>query len=274
MSQIAMKKRNDKDSGSDVDLTAWMVTFGDLLMLLLTFFVMLLTMSSMDSQALKTIFTVFGGAIGPMEFSDMEQVTPAEDIVHEGAGGPMEFPDLNMIRVLKDRDKKVIEVKKDTYVENPEALEDILAMDVDTEHDEVLERLKEIIDISGDKRGVVITLQERILFDSGKAEIKAAVFPILDWIAEALDRVSNDILIMGHTDNVPMRSGRYRSNWELSLYRALSVHSYFVENKGLEPERLAVGGYGDLRPRFPNTTREGRQKNRRVEIIIKRTQDN
>jgi len=239
-------------------------------MLLLTFFVMLLSMTSMDDKALKSMFSIFTGAIGPLEFSDTERVTTARDMMHKGAGGPMEFPDLDMIRVLKNRYDQIIEEKKDTHTTNLEILEDILAIADDTEHAEMLERLKEVIGISRDERGVIITLQEMVLFDSGEADIKPVVFPLLDWIAEILDPIPNDVLIMGHTDNVPMRSDRYRSNWELSLYRALNVHSYFVEKKSLSPERFAVGGYGDLRPRFPNNIKEGRQKNRRVEIIIKK----
>jgi len=265
-----MKKRNNKDDGPQIDTTLWMVTFGDLLMLLLTFFVMLLSMTSMDDKALKSMFSIFTGAIGPLEFSDTGRVKTARDIVQQGTGGAMESPDLDMISVLKNRYDQIIEEKEDVNVTNLEILEDVLALEGDTEHDEMLERLKEVIDISEDERGVIMTLQETVVFGSGEADVKPVVFPLLDWIAEVLDSIPNDVLIMGHTDNVPMRSDLYRSNWELSLYRALNVHSYFVEKKGLSPERFAVGGYGDLRPRFPNNIKEGRQKNRRVEIIIKK----
>jgi chemotaxis protein MotB len=265
-----MKKDTNKDDGFKMDTTLWMVTFGDLLMLLLTFFVMLLSMTSMDTKALKTMFSIFRGAIGPMEFSEMERVRTTRDLLHEGSGGSMEFPDLNKITVLKDRYRKIVEKKMD--VNNLEILKDILAPEGDTEHDEMLEDLKEVIGISEDERGVILTLQDMVLFDPGEAEIKSNVFLLLDLIAEVLDSIPNNVLIMGHTDNVPIRSERYRSNWELSLYRALSVHTYFVEKNGLSPERFAAGGYGDLRPRFPNNIREGREKNRRVEIIVKKTQ--
>jgi chemotaxis protein MotB len=267
-----MKKDNNKDDGPEIDTTLWMVTFGDLLMLLLTFFVMLMSMSSMDQEALQTVCSIFTGATGPMEFSEMERVKTERDVLQQGAGGSMEFPDLNKIEVFKDRYRKIVEEKKGVDINNLEILEDILAPEDDTEHDEMLESLKEVISISQDERGVILTLQDMVLFDPGEAEIKPIVFPLLDWIAEVLDSIPNDVLIMGHTDNVPIRSERYRSNWELSLYRALNVHTYFVEKKGLSPERFAVGGYGDLRPRFPNNIKEGRQKNRRVEIIVKKTQ--
>ena len=267
-----MKKDNTKDDGPKMDTTLWMVTFGDLLMLLLTFFVMLMSMSSMDIKALKTMFSIFRGAIGPLELSDTERVKAVRDIVHKGAGGSLGLPDLDKLSVLKDHYRKVVKEKKDMNINNLEILEDILAMEGDTEYDDMLADLKEVIGISEDERGVIITLQEMVLFDLGEADIQPTVFPLLDWIAEVLDSIPNDVLIMGHTDNVPIRSDRYRSNWELSLCRALNVHGYFVEKKGLSPERFAVGGYGDLRPRFPNNIKEGRQKNRRVEIIVKRTQ--
>lgn len=246
-----------------------MVTFGDMLMLLLTFFVMLLSMSSMDLGALKSIFSIFGEAVSPTASSDMDQTKTAYDIMHKGAGGVLEIPDLGMITVLKDRYHEVVKKKGDIDITNLEVLKDVLAMK-DTEHDEIPDDLKEVIDISEDERGLIITLQETVMFDSGEAEIKPTVFPLLDWLAQVLDPISNDMLIMGHTDNVPIRNARYRSNWELSLYRALNVHRYFVEKAGVPPKRFGVGGCADLRPRFPDDTSEGRRKNRRVEIIIKR----
>jgi len=265
-----MKKETNKDDGSKTDTTLWMVTFGDLLMLLLTFFVMLLSMSSMDTKALRTITSIFTGAIGPLEFSDWGSVKQPADLVQQGAGGSMEIPDLNTITLLKSRYGAIVSENKDTDISNLELFKDVFDTGDDPEQDEMLKQLKEFIRISEDERGVVIALQETIVFDSGEAKIKPSIFPLLDWIAEVLDSIPNDILIMGHTDNLPVKTGRYRSNWELSLYRALNVHSYFVEKKSLSPERFAVGGYGDLRPLFPNNTREGRQKNRRVEIILKK----
>jgi chemotaxis protein MotB len=263
-----MRKRDSTDSGAKMDTTLWMVTFGDLLMLLLTFFVLLLSMSSMDMKSLKEMFSIFGGAIGPLELSDKDRVTPRA-IVHKGAGGQMELSDLDMIRAVKNHYRQIMAKRKDIFSSNPDILEDIPPLEGDSDQDEMMDGLKEIVGVSEDERGIIITLQEMVLFDSGKADIKPNIFPLLDSISEILEPIPNDILIMGHTDNLPMKSNRYRSNWELSLYRALNVHNYFIERKGLSPKRFAVGGYGDLRPRFPNKTREDRQKNRRVEIIIK-----
>lgn len=266
-----MKKRTSKDDGLEIDTSLWMVTFGDLLMLLLTFFVLLLSMSSMDTKALKNMFSIFRGAIGALEFSDTEGVKPARDILHEGAGGSLELPGLHELSVLRDRYLRAVKEKKAMNSNGLQMLKDILIPESDFKQDDVVKNLKNVVDISQDERGVILTLQDMVLFDSGKAEIKPTAYPLLDWLAEVLYSIPNDVLIMGHTDNVPMRSARYRSNWELSLYRALSVHSYLVENKSLSPERFGVGGYGDLRPLVPNNIRGGQEKNRRVEVIVKRT---
>jgi len=265
-----MRKRNSNDNGANIDTTGWMVTFGDLLMLLLTFFVLLLSMSSMDLRALKTMFSVFSGAVGPLELSNMKRVGVPRDIMQRGAGGAMQLPDMETIKLLKDRYHQAIAKKKDGRITDLEVLQDVFAGEGNTGQDEMPEGLRGAIDLLEDERGMVITLQEMVLFDSGRAEIRPILFPLLDWIAEVLDSIPNNVLVMGHTDNVPVRSGRYRSNWELSIHRALNVHGYFVEKKGLSPKRFAVGGYGDLRPRFPNDTGEGRQKNRRVEIIVRK----
>jgi chemotaxis protein MotB len=94
---------------------------------------------------------------------------------------------------------------------------------------------------------------------------------MLDIVSNILSGVKNEILVMGHTDNIPIRNKQYRSNWELSLYRALNVQKYFIQNKNISSSRFGVGGYGDTRPQVPNDTKENRTKNRRVEIILRKT---
>jgi chemotaxis protein MotB len=254
-----------------MDTTAWMVTFGDLLMLLLTFFVLLLSMSSMDVKSLKVMFSIFSGASGPLELSELKAIRNARDL--SGGSGALETSQLKMIKFLKDLTGEigVPEGQTGAYVTNRKMLEDFFSMGEESDEHQIVMGLDSLMGLSEDERGVVISLQANVLFGSGEAEIRPAFLPLLDAVANVLSGVSNEILIMGHTDNVPTRSRHHRSNWELSLHRALNVHRYFVEKKSLSPEKFAVGGYGDLRPQFPNMTRQGREKNRRVEIILKRT---
>jgi chemotaxis protein MotB len=133
----------------------------------------------------------------------------------------------------------------------------------------MLKNINRKIDLSDDNRGVVLAFNENILFEAGKVSIKKEIFPILDEIADAIYECPNDILIMGHTDNIPVKSKIYKSNWELSAYRGLSVLDYFLKEKGLSPSRFYVGGYGAFRPIYPNDTAKRRALNRRVEIIFK-----
>lgn len=133
------------------------------------------------------------------------------------------------------------------------------------------EQLKGIkgVSLSMEERGLVITFLDEVLFDSGKAKIKADASVPLDKVASVITSEASDldIGIEGHTDNVPIKYSGWKSNWELSTARATSVLHYLIE-KGVSPARLAAIGYGEFRPVVSNDTAEGRNKNRRVEIVI------
>ncbi len=119
------------------------------------------------------------------------------------------------------------------------------------------------------ERGLTITFLAQIFFPSGKADIKKEGEKILDKIVAPLKEIRREIRIEGHTDNIAIKHTRhlYKSNWELSSARALSVLHYF-ESKGLNPDLLSAAGYGEFRPIVSNATKQGRAKNRRVEIVI------
>lgn len=119
-------------------------------------------------------------------------------------------------------------------------------------------------------KGLVITFVAEVLFDSGKAELKENALPTLEQVSKVLTTTVHDlnIGIEGHTDNQPIHFSKWKSNWELSTARSLSVLHYLVDSQQLEASRLAATGYGEYRPVASNDTKEGRQKNRRVEIVI------
>jgi chemotaxis protein MotB len=120
------------------------------------------------------------------------------------------------------------------------------------------------------EKGLVITFVTDVLFDSGKAKLKPGVYSALDKVAMVLTTSvpENDIGIEGHTDNEPIKYSGWKSNWELSTARALSVLHYLIDDKGISPFRVSAIGYGEYRPVASNDTKEGRQFNRRVEIVI------
>lgn len=118
-----------------------------------------------------------------------------------------------------------------------------------------------------DMRGVVVTFSDSSLFASGSADIKPDTLEVLAGIADTLKNSPGRIIIEGHTDNVPLSSGKYSSNWELSTARAASVLNFFIA-KGVDPNRFSIAGYGEYRPVADNATDDGRAKNRRVEMVI------
>jgi len=144
------------------------------------------------------------------------------------------------------------------------------------QEDKVADKIKEsmasnqmssLVQIDSNERRVKLVLTEAVLFDSGKAELKVRAKEVLKPIVEELKKLPNDMLVEGHTDNVPIRKGRYVTNWELSMARAYSVIQ-FMESSGVNPKKLAGSGYGDNRPAGENTSVEGRARNRRIEISL------
>ncbi len=125
------------------------------------------------------------------------------------------------------------------------------------------------VSVEMSERGLVVTFLAEVLFDSGKAKVKAGAHDVLDKVAKVITDKAPDrnIAVEGHTDNEPIKKSGWKSNWELSTARATSVLHY-LEEKGMDPKKLQATGYGEYRPVVSNDTVEGRQKNRRVEIII------
>jgi len=226
-----------------IDPNSWMVTFADLVMLLLTFFVLLLTMSSMDTKKLRDLMTHFKESTGVLEFS-------AAGRVYNLGGFINKYNDTDSLLVV-DQKHFLTKLKLVSNVKN------------------MLKDLNNDITLADDERGVAVSFHGNILFDPGKTTLRKEAYPVLDIIADAIQGCPNDILIMGHSDNTPIKNEIYGSNWELSAYRGISVLDYFLTQKKLSSSRFSVGGSGSSRPLYPNTSQENRSLNRRVEIVFK-----
>lgn len=227
----------------NINPNSWMVTFADLVMLLLTFFVLLLTMSSMDTKKLRDLMTHFRASTGVLELSGAGKVYNLGGFINK-------YNDTESLLVV-DQKHFLSKIKLVSNIKN------------------IIKDLSKDITLSDDERGLALTFHGNILFDPGKTTLRKDVYPVLDLIADAIEECSNDILIMGHTDDSPIKDEIYRSNWELSAYRGLSVIEYFLKEKGLPPSRFSVGGSGSSRPLHPNINQKNRSLNRRVEIIFK-----
>lgn len=226
-----LRKRRKPD---DINPNAWMDTYADTITLLLTFFILLYSFSTTDNEKLKLIAAALKGQITgiPMKLEDVPDITDEEIEVGVGEKSPYQI-----------------------------LLEDI---------QEIIDKngLTDTVKIREEDAGVVLQLSESILFDLGKADLKADSIPVLEVISGLIPSIENEIMIQGHTDNMPINSGTYKSNWELSTSRAVNVVKYFIETKGFDPTRFSATGYGEYRPLVDNTTEENRAINRRVDILI------
>jgi len=124
------------------------------------------------------------------------------------------------------------------------------------------------IELTSDARGLVISLPEDGSFPIGRAEPTPAAQTVLAEIAAVLSPEPNPIRVEGHTDDTPIRSAEFQSNWDLSTARATRVVQYFIERAGLSPVRLSAAGYGEYKPRVPNDSPASRARNRRVDIVV------
>ena len=230
--------RRDRRRGKNDDMgeSSWMDTYADTITLLLTFFILLYSMSAVDSQKLK-------------------QLSEALQKSLEGSTAVTKVMDINDIKVDIDKAKKdAKEVKEDLEKKVNKVIEN--------------NNLNNVIKVRQEDRGIILQLDETILFDSGRDELKPTSIQALDTITTLVNGMDNDILVEGHTDNVLIHNSRFASNWDLSTARAVSVVSYFVEKKGIKPTRFAVKGYGEFKPLVDNSTPENRAINRRVDILI------
>ncbi len=240
---------NERNTSSEksANTGAWMVTFSDLIMLMLSFFILLLSMSSVDQKMLKELFSHLREDAGVLEFSGYGEIQSLATVVEKYN------KTLSKIVIGQDR-------FADLLIPMAESLKKAR---------EKIKNLNELMDIKDDERGIVLSFQDNILFDPGKIKIKKESYAFLDSIADAIAASPNDILIMGHTDNTPVESNKYESNWELSAYRGIAVLEYFLNEKELTSERFFVGGYGSSKPLFPNDNPKNKSLNRRVEVIFK-----
>lgn len=242
---------------------AWLDSYADAMTLLLAFFVLLYAFSLLDEKK----FAEFKYGVEQAFSFSSPAVPEGTGFLDEGVG-------------INENAGALAVIPSDVQNEIDELLEE-LAADQQITPDEV-EQLKEAVeaalasadidieafDVATDPRGVVITLDERLLFRSGSARIEDGAAPVLGTVAEVLSGLDNQLLIEGHTDSVPTRGTVWPTNWELSAARATATLRVLNESYGIPGPRLAAVGHADTRPRDTNETPEGRAANRRTEIVV------
>lgn len=242
------RRQNNGEKGAP----KWMVTFSDLMTLILVFFILLFSMSVVDATKFRAVAESFQQrAIFDFYPSVIPFENPAEDTnVKRDPFDDVNDPDRDVDR----REEADIEELDKLLQEVREFLEE--------------NNLTDVISATRDDRGVVLVLQERALFETADAQILPGAEPFLLKVGELLERIPNIVKVEGHTDSRPINTFRFPSNWELSGARASSVIRFILNGSDVDPYRFIAVGYGDTRPVAPNTTPENLQKNRRVVIVI------
>lgn len=235
------RKREEEKKGEQ----SWLLTYSDVITLVLCMFVMLYSFSTIDVQKFERLVQSLNQSLsGVLDGGRIIDPEPKDDL-------PIEDDDIDQDQGDKDTDRELLEVyQKITRLIREYGLEDQVFIGVES-------------------KGVEIRFADGVFFDSGRAILRPTAFDLLNRLANILNEIDNEILVEGHTDNVPINTPQFPSNWELSTSRALSVVRYF-ESQGINPARMGALGFGEYRPIATNITPEGRQANRRVNIVVLR----
>lgn len=252
------KKKPEKHANHE----RWLVSYADFITLLFAVFVTLYAMSQTDKRKVEEVIASLRESFGYTKSSvankanmmDTTDLRAIPSLKPEAVNmGPTQ-PEMRMSKAgreernANEKDFKVIKTSLEAYLIK-HAQQDKVKMDID-------------------RRGLVISLKEAGLFDSGSAFIKVSSYPLLSKIAESLVQYNNHIRVEGHTDNIPIASQAFKSNWELSTARATNIVHHLVNHYHFDAAKISATGYGEFRPAEDNGTEEGRAKNRRVNIVM------
>jgi len=247
------KKRHHGEEHENLE--RWLVSYADFITLLFAFFVTMYAVSRADGQkmgsALESVQKALGSVI-PLHLSAKDPGVFPNQTVPIRFGLPL-IEGRNYDQALIQIGEQIKKGIEDASIRN---------------NHQGISSLKDQIQFILEDRGLVIRIPEQIFFNSGEASIRPEMKPILDLLGQILKNVPNHIRIEGHTDNIPINTYKFPSNWELSAARATTIVRYLLEHFQYDPERISAVGYGEFRPVATNENPEGRSKNRRVDFVI------
>ena len=234
------RNRKNKNKDDDTD-SNWMTTFSDMMTLLMTFIVLLYSMSTIDAQKFKAAVSSLRENMGILSGG---RTMTEQPMVESGSMGSEITPSPHQnLTVARQEIQQYVQEKN----------------------------LQDRVNMEMTQRGLVVRFTGQILFEVGEAEIRNEGRDVLDKVATVLKEMPNNVMIEGHTDNLPIDTEEFPTNWELSTARATEVIKYFIEDPGINPEKLSAAGYSKYRPIKPNDSPENRALNRRVEVVILNT---
>ncbi len=226
-----VSRRNSKNEAPE-NLERWLLTYSDLITLLLAFFVVMYSMSQVDNKKFGKVSDALNTVLRGGESILRYQLEPIKN-----GHGLLKLGNLRMVQVRIEERFKQLGKQEELQTEITE-------------------------------RGLVVHILESALFDRGSAALKPRAMEVLDLIGDQLQGRPNHIRVEGHTDDYPIQTNVYPSNWELSSARATTVVRYYAENHAIPPDRISALGYGEFRPIAANNSPENRARNRRVDVVI------
>ncbi len=232
-----------------------MVSYADFITLLFAVFVTLYAMSQTDKKKVEEVVESLRESFGYNKTSS----SPKPRIIDSG--------NISIIPTLRPQsvpEKAVRGGKAKAHAEE----KDFKAVKAAIEAYLMKTGAQDKVSVEINRRGLVVSLKEAGFFDSGSAIVQQSAYPLLAHVAESLGNYTNPVRVEGHTDNVPINSRMFPSNWELSTARAIFLVQYLVRHYDFEPEKISATGFGEYRPVADNSTADGRSRNRRVDIVL------
>ncbi len=265
-------------------LPPWLATFADMMALLMCFFVLLLSFAEMDVLKYKQVAGALKLAFGVQRIVKATEIPKGTSVIAKqySPGKPTEVTPLEIMREKTTDDTKQNLDYTDSKSKNDGGLGEADAQKIadkmaereaQAEAEELQDELADaigegLLEVEAFNDRVLIRIRERGSFGSGRAELKPEFMPILKLIADVLNQRDGHFVIAGHTDDIPIETRRFRSNWDLSAARAASVVHFFIQQGDVDPERMEIRALSDNEPIVPNDSWENRAKNRRVEISV------
>lgn len=238
-----MKRKRNQEPEKRPNHERWLITYSDLITLLMVFFIIMYTMSNVNAKKFAAVAnslkdTLAGESSTPYLVGEAPGPSPIKDVSAAAqSAAAKEQQDLNKAQ------KQLEEYIKQQGLEGK-------------------------VEVGQEERGLVISLKETLLFPLGSADLNPRSQVVVQKIGNALAVLDNNVRIEGHTCNLPIKTSKFQSNWELSTTRATNVVQYLINYAKIPAERLSATGYGEFRPLVPNTSELNRARNRRVDIVV------
>ncbi len=277
----------------DAGLPPWLATFADLMSLLMCFFVLLLSFAEIDAVRFKKMAEAMKDAFGVQREIPVNEVVMGTSVIKQefSPGIPQPTPIDEIRQITTDVEKENLEMQEEQKQQEGESELDIdaaqaakaalqakLEQEVEAQAEELKEKLdgeieEGLLNVEREGAKIIIRIQEKGSFPSGRASLNPDFFEVITKITDVIADTPGKIIVAGHTDNIPISTKRFRSNWELSSARAVTVVHAMLSNAALDQNRFLIQGFADSQPLVPNDSSENRALNRRVELIIQRGED-